>query len=397
MMCPRVSVVIPVFRSEQVLARALGSLLAQDEKDWEAVVVDDGSPDASWRVTQAYAWIDPRIRTMRLPHAGVCAARNAGIAHARGEYLLFLDADDWLEHDALSRLSVACEQHGRNAVHGAFRYAMPDGSPTHWSGGHDAAQAPLFAALCSSNVLSVPACVMIRRSVLDRVGLFDTSLAHCGDWDLWGRVARDADAIGHVSQCVANYRMSHGSLSRNPRTLMRDAMVVLNRLHGTDERARWSNARHESGGEREQLAERIAHFAIHAAGLAAAEGNDSAADAVLDLVPRWTPISSERAGAFLFYSMCFAHCCGPESLPTFWPAAAEGVQHLLASIERRTRREGLADEIFAVITRLSDGRIVPLVESDAPSSPATSRSATVMSDTMAYETLRLLATRGANA
>src|SRR5689334_11270270 len=61
MMCPRVSVIIPVFRSEQVLARALGSLLAQDEKQWEAVVVDDGSPESSWRVTQAYAWIDPRI------------------------------------------------------------------------------------------------------------------------------------------------------------------------------------------------------------------------------------------------------------------------------------------------------------------------------------------------
>src|SRR5690348_6349479 len=104
MMCPRVSVVIPVFRSEQLLARALGSLLAQNEKQWEAVVVDDGSPESSWRVTQAYAWIDPRIRTIRQAHAGVCATRNAGIAHARGEYLLFLDSDDWLEPGALAHL-----------------------------------------------------------------------------------------------------------------------------------------------------------------------------------------------------------------------------------------------------------------------------------------------------
>ena len=397
MMCPRVSVVIPVFRSEQVLARALGSLLAQDQRDWEALVVDDGSPESSWRVTQAYAWIDPRIRTMRQPHAGVCAARNAGIKPARGEYLLFLDADDWLEPHAISTLNAACAGQGRDAVHGTFRYTMPDGSPTEWSGGHDAGATPLFEALCSSNVLSVPACVMVRRSMLDDVGGFDTILAHCGDWDLWGRVARDAEAVGHVGDCIASYRMSQGSLSRNPRTLMRDAMTVLHRLHGRDDRVRRAHARFERGSDRERLAERITHFAVHAAGLAAATANDSAADAVLDLVPRWTPISPERAGAFLYYSMCFAHCCGPESVATFWPTAAEGVHRLVASLERRTRNVGLADDILAVITALSDGRISRLADRKPASHRAADRPAPVMADTMAYETLRLLAGRGADA
>lgn len=394
MMCPRVSVIIPVFRSEQVLARALGSLLAQDEKQWEAVVVDDGSPESSWRVTQAYSWIDPRIRTIRQAHGGVCATRNAGIVHARGDYLLFLDSDDWLEPGALAHLLSACDQNGWRVAHGAFRYATPDGSETDWSGGHDA-RTPLFEALCSSNVLSVPACVMVRRSVLDEVGTFDTSLAHCGDWDLWGRVARDTRSIGQVARFVAGYRMSPGSLSRNPRTLMRDAIIVLRRLHGRDERVRSPGAAYACGADGELLAGRIAHFAVHAAGLAAAAGNDTGADAVLDLVQRWTPLSVERAGAFLFYAICFANCCGPESLPTFWPAAQQGVQHLLASVERRTGQAGLADEILAVIDQLSDNRISALPEPSTGERRGAGRLSIAVTDTMAYETLRVLASRSA--
>ena len=394
MMCPRVSVIIPVFRSEQVLARALGSLLAQDEKDWEAVVVDDGSPEGSWRVTQAYAWIDPRVRTIRRAHGGVCAARNAGIEQARGKYLLFLDSDDWLEPGALAQLLSASEQNAWRVVHGAFRYATPDGSLTEWSGGHDA-RFSLFEALSSSNVLSVPACVMVRRDVLDDVGAFDTTLAHCGDWDLWGRLARDPRSIGHIPCCIAGYRMSPGSLSRNPRTLMRDAIIVLRRLHGRDPRVQMAGAAYEAGANGELLASRIAHFAVHAAGLAAAVGNDTGADAVLDLVHRWTPLSAERAGAFLFYAICFANCCGPESLPTFWPAAQRGVQHLLGCLERRSRHAGLTDEVLAVIDQLSDNRISALPEAIAAERRGTARHSTVGTDTMAYETLRLLASRSA--
>src|ERR1700677_1527065 len=108
-MQPLISVITPVYRSEEILARAVGSLLAQDFRDWEAVIVDDGSPDTSWRVVQAYSWIDPRIRTIRQGHSGACITRNHGIDEARGEYLLFLDADDWMESDALSALYGACD------------------------------------------------------------------------------------------------------------------------------------------------------------------------------------------------------------------------------------------------------------------------------------------------
>ena len=81
-------------------------------------------------------------------------------------------------------------------MHGGFRYARPDGSLTQWAGAYDGTE-PLFDALSASNVLSLPSCIMVRRSLLDEIGGgFDCSLVHCGDWDLWrawhGRIAKSA-------------------------------------------------------------------------------------------------------------------------------------------------------------------------------------------------------------
>ena len=139
-----VSVIIPHYSGERLLARTLGSLLAQDLKAWEAIVVDDGSPAESWGVVEAYSWLDPRVHTLRQSRSGVCAARNHGISHAAGEFLLVLDADDWLQDNVLSKLHRACE--ASDAAHGKFRYAFPDGTPTSLIGGFTSDE-NLFAAL----------------------------------------------------------------------------------------------------------------------------------------------------------------------------------------------------------------------------------------------------------
>lgn len=385
---PAVSVIIPVFRSEDILARALGSLLSQDLRDWEAIVVDDGSPEASWRVIQAYGWLDPRIRVIRHKHGGVCAARNTGIAESSGAFLLFLDADDWLEPQALSTLVECCRNQNACAAHGGLRYVMPDGSPTDWTGGH-AADSPLFESLAQSNVLSVPSCVLLRRSVLDEVGQFDTTLAHCGDWDLWARVARHEGLITHTGQIVTDYRMRPGSLSRNPRTLLRDAMVVLRRIHSPDARVGRPGAGREQGCDREKLACRVAHFAVYASALAAGGGTESAIDPVLDLVQRWTPLDAQQAGHMVFYALCFANCCGPEDAARFWPQVAPGVEHLLDSIQRRTGLEGLADWMWDTIEACGGSRILP--DPPALTPPVTAERLRASADTLAYGTLRALA------
>ena len=391
---PIVSVVTPVYRSEDVLARALGGLLAQDLRDWEAIIVDDGSPESSSRIIQAYSWIDGRVKVVRERHGGACGARNAGIALARGEFLLFLDADDWLEPQALSEMMGCCRSASHAAVHGGLRYVMPDGSPTEWTGGYSLS-APLLEALAQSNVLSVPSSVLVRRSVLDQIGSFDPALAHCGDWDLWARLARHDGTIGRVPGLVTNYRMSPGSLSRSPRTLFRDAITVMRRIHSPDPRVRRPGPRFARGIDAERLAFHVAQFGAYAAALAASTNNFTAVESVLELVPRWTRLSPAKTGEFVFYAICFANCRGPEAAAEFWPPVAQVVLRLLRTLEERTQQPGFADEALASMDAWSEGRL-----SHEPSVPP-ARSANVESmepagmraahDTLAYETLRALA------
>jgi len=104
---PAVSVLIPAHDVAGFLGDALDSLTAQTLPDWEAVVVDDGSRDGTAAVAEARR--DSRMRLLRQQAAGVSAARNRALAEARGEAILFLDADDWLAPDALARLAAALE------------------------------------------------------------------------------------------------------------------------------------------------------------------------------------------------------------------------------------------------------------------------------------------------
>ena len=390
---PTISVIIPVYRSEEILARAIGSLLGQDLREWEALLVDDGSPENSWRIVQAYAWIDPRIRPMRQLHGGACAARNTGIAQSRGEYLLFLDADDWLEPNALSTFVNACEKENWAAAHGALQYVTPEGYPTRWAGGF-AGNIDLFDAIACSNVLSVPSSTVLRRSVLEQIGLFDSSLAHCGDWDLWARLARHDSAIGHIDQTVTSYRMRPGSLSRSPRTLLRDAITTLKRIHAADARVRNPRSKFARGADKSMLGSRISHFAVYAAGLALSDGGYEAAGAVLDMIPDWTVLSPDHAAEFLFYSLCFANCCGPESASSFWPKVHEGVQRLLVELERRTQCRGLAGEMSNALDSCGEDRLsmvpLPLPELELPAGE-TDHPFKQAYDTLAHEMLRSLA------
>lgn len=96
---PLISVIIPVYRAEQVLARCVDSLLAQTYPHWEIILVEDGSPDNSGVVCDAYAAKDERIRVLHQTNAGPSAARNRGMQAADGDFICFVDADDYVDKD----------------------------------------------------------------------------------------------------------------------------------------------------------------------------------------------------------------------------------------------------------------------------------------------------------
>lgn len=100
---PRVSVIIPVYNAEKYVGSSIESLLQQSYDDFEIVLVDDGSSDDSGSICDGYAERDSRIRVLHKPNGGVSSARNMGLDVARGEWIAFLDADDWFTPDTFER------------------------------------------------------------------------------------------------------------------------------------------------------------------------------------------------------------------------------------------------------------------------------------------------------
>ncbi len=115
-MNPAVSVVIPVYNAERALARCIRSLLDQTLPNIELIFVDDGSTDGSCSVIEKFRYYDERIRLFRQRNGGVSEARNTGLQHARGEYIGFVDADDYVEKDMFQRLLEAAKRDDCDAV-----------------------------------------------------------------------------------------------------------------------------------------------------------------------------------------------------------------------------------------------------------------------------------------
>ena len=109
---PLISVVVPVYRVEKWLCRCVDSLLAQTYRNMEIILVDDGSLDQCGAMCDAYAVKENRVRVIHQSNEGLSAARNAGTELAAGQYITFVDSDDWVEPDFLEQMWI---------LHGAGR------------------------------------------------------------------------------------------------------------------------------------------------------------------------------------------------------------------------------------------------------------------------------------
>lgn len=126
---PLISVIVPVYDVEKYLSKCLDSLLAQTWRNLEIIVVNDGSPDGSWDIMQDYAARDSRIRLRRQKNGGLSAARNAGLELARGEWIGFMDSDDYAAPEMYERLYRAAAEQGAQMAVCSFTYVTPDGKP----------------------------------------------------------------------------------------------------------------------------------------------------------------------------------------------------------------------------------------------------------------------------
>ena len=123
---PKVSVVIPVYKVEPFLRRCVDSVLHQTLTDLDIVLVDDGSTDHCPQICDSYAQQDSRVQVIHKQNGGLASARNAGMRAATGEYLFFLDSDDWIEADGMETLyQLACRYQVDFVRYRAIRTGWP--------------------------------------------------------------------------------------------------------------------------------------------------------------------------------------------------------------------------------------------------------------------------------
>lgn len=186
---PLVTVIIPCYNYARFLPEAVASVRAQALEDWELLVVNDGSTDDSLAVAWGLAAEEPRMHVIDQPNAGLSAARNAGLAAAAGALVQFLDADDRLHPEKLALQAAYLARHPEpDAVWGSWEF-FPDvqtGGPSHPPASlHGAA---FLTALLRNNLMPVSA-PLLRRTLTDRVGLFETAYTSYEDWQYWIRAA----------------------------------------------------------------------------------------------------------------------------------------------------------------------------------------------------------------
>lgn len=107
-----ISVIVPIYKVEDYLRRCVDSLLGQTYREFELILVDDGSPDGCGTICDAYAAKDPRVRVIHKENGGLSDARNAGLEIAQGDYIAFVDSDDWVSPRYLERLTAGLEATG---------------------------------------------------------------------------------------------------------------------------------------------------------------------------------------------------------------------------------------------------------------------------------------------
>ncbi|WP_165990024.1 glycosyltransferase family 2 protein, partial [Streptomyces sp. YIM 98790] len=253
---PRFSVIVPAHRVQAYLRSCLASVLTQECRDIELIVVDDASPDACGEIIEETAAADPRVRALRLERpAGPGAARNAGAEAATGDYLLFLDGDDTLAPGALGALDTALARTGDPQLM-LFDHALarPEGGPV--PDGRLAALAEhdtgVFTLADHPGLLSLEPAVwnrVCRRDFLRRTGLrFPRGVHEYLPWSLPLLItAESVAALDRV--CVHHRRRRTGGLLHTPGPHQLDLLAQYERLFaflaaGPPEYRRWQPALH---------------------------------------------------------------------------------------------------------------------------------------------------------
>jgi glycosyltransferase involved in cell wall biosynthesis len=222
---PRISVVMPAHNAAAYLDEAVGSILGQTFRDFEFIIIDDGSTDATFSILKRYVALDSRIQVHHQENQGMISALNRGCRLARGQYIARMDADDISFPRRLEKQLAYIEEHPQIGIVGTWIYNIdkngsvrgtwcPPTSPKmlKWT---------LFFGVCVAH----PS-VLMRRDVMTRLNFYRPDAVHTEDVDLWFR-ASSVTEFGNVPEVLLKYRAWTGSTHQRGLQVRNDRHVQL--------------------------------------------------------------------------------------------------------------------------------------------------------------------------
>jgi GT2 family glycosyltransferase len=210
-----VSIITPAWNAAAFIGETIDSAIAQTRTDWEMIVVDDGSTDATPDIVAEYAPREPRLRQLRQANAGPSAARNRAMAQARGRFFTFLDSDDRWAPTFLEAQFAVFDRHPETALvtaNGYFHGGPFDGRPTRPLATGDSVL-PLAELIANEDAAFIM--TVFRREVYERTGGLDERQWYSEDYDFWLRAAAAGFIFRRNPEPLGWYRVRGDSLSRD--------------------------------------------------------------------------------------------------------------------------------------------------------------------------------------
>lgn len=232
---PKVSIITPFYNGSQYIQKCIEGVQAQSFKDFEHIIVDDGSAESEHKFVSDIAVKYPGIIFISQKNSGQASAVNAGIKIAKGEYIAFCDQDDWWSPEKLKTQVDFIETHSDvDLVYSDALMADADGFILKETWMQSRVVAPCVGgykgcvvSLFNRNFICAPLVVLARRGIFSKIGLLNEKTVSVYDYDFWFRMLEAGCKFGYIDKPLAVWRTHAGQGSRKIRTIKRLQLMIL--------------------------------------------------------------------------------------------------------------------------------------------------------------------------
>lgn len=226
-----VSIIIPCYNAEKYIEETIKSVLNQTYKNWELIIVNDGSTDNSATILNQYLKKDNRIQLINKDNSGVSDTRNKGLEKAKGEFITFLDADDVWHKENLEKKIVFFTSMNYDVVYSYCQLIDEESKPINKIlKGENNLQIADFLSL-KANYNTAPSGIVFKKEVLYKIDGFDVNLSNNADQDILIQSLANGFKIGVIPEVLWDYRIHEENMSKNVRVLEKDSLYLFQKCN----------------------------------------------------------------------------------------------------------------------------------------------------------------------